>query len=306
MRDVLDLGERRADEAHERRALVGLLEHVADRFLGGAGRDAHVDGREDAAIDRDEVRRERHRPADPLLDLGAVAVVEDAVGRHAAVDFGEVRPLGRCLAGAGDARLGVDDDVAVGGEQAGFGQRRQGEQGGGGVAARVGDELRPGDGAALPLGEAVGEPGRQPVRVRIPLGARGFVAQAEGAGEVDDADAGVHEGGRELGGRRIRQREEHDVGVARQCGGRERHDGAVPHARQCGQPPRRGAGLARRHRRGQRDGGMARQQPQQFLAGEAGGAGNRDAREGDGAVLRIARLAGLGCTGLHNCMHQKE
>ena len=79
--------------------------------LGRARRHAHVDRLEDAAVERHQVRHERHRDAQLLLDLGGVPVREDAVGRQAAVHFGEVRPLGRRLAGARDARLGVDDDV---------------------------------------------------------------------------------------------------------------------------------------------------------------------------------------------------
>ena len=68
--------------------------------------------------------------------------------------------------------------------------------------------------------------------------------QAEGAGQVDDADAGLDERGRQLGGRLVGQREEDDVGVARERGGVERRDGAVPDARQRGQASRRGAGEA--------------------------------------------------------------
>jgi hypothetical protein len=45
---------------------------------------------------------------------------------------------------------------------------------------------------------------------------------------------------------------------------------------------------------------MAREQAQQFLAGETGGAGDRDPRH------RRALRSIVGCTGLHNCMHQKE
>ena len=59
------------------------------------------------------MRREGDRAAEPLLDFGAVPVAEHAVGRQAAVHFGEMRALGRRLAGARDARLRVDDDVGA-------------------------------------------------------------------------------------------------------------------------------------------------------------------------------------------------
>ena len=59
------------------------------------------------------MRHERHRHADLLFDFGGVAMGEDAVRRDAAVALGEVRALGRRLAGAGDARLRVDDHARL-------------------------------------------------------------------------------------------------------------------------------------------------------------------------------------------------
>jgi hypothetical protein len=219
------------------------------------------------------------------------------------VDFREVRSLGRRLAGARHTRLGIDDDVGVRQEQPGLDQRREGEQRRRGVAPGVGDQPRACDLAALTLREAVGDTRRKRVRLRIPLRQEGVVVQTECSREVDDADAGIHERRRQLGGGGVGQRQEHDVGLVRERLGRERHDGAVPQASQRRQPARRCAGLARRHRRRERNGGMPRQQAQQLLAGEAGRAGNRHARASgsvSGCLTRLRRI------GLHNCMHRKE
>src|SRR4029077_14872442 len=100
VRDVLDLGQRRTGQPDERGAPIGALVDVGQRLFGRARGDTHVDGREDAAIDRDQVRREGDLASHPLLDLGAVAVVEYAVRGEAAVDLREVRALRRRLAGA--------------------------------------------------------------------------------------------------------------------------------------------------------------------------------------------------------------
>ena len=181
MRDVLDLRQRGAGEPHERGPCIRALEDVAERLFGSAGRDADVDRREDAAIEGHQVRRERHRAAGALLDFGAVAVVEHAVGRQAVVALGEVRPLGRGLAGTRHTGLRVDDDVGAGDEETGVNQRRQREQRGGRVAARIGDEAGRRHGVALALGQAVGEARGQLVRFRIPARARAGIAQPERA-----------------------------------------------------------------------------------------------------------------------------
>jgi hypothetical protein len=48
---------------------------------------------------------------------------------------------------------------------------------------------------------------------------------------------------------------------------------------------------------------MPRQQAEQFLAGEAGRTGNRDAGPSRSVSGCLARLRLIG---LHNCMHRKE
>ena len=102
--------------------------------------------REDAAVHRRQVRREDHLhglaggPAENLLDLRLMAVLADAVGRDALVALGKVRvQLGRA-ARAGNAALAIDDDV-VRLDPAGLQQRRERQDGRGGIAAGIGDEL---------------------------------------------------------------------------------------------------------------------------------------------------------------------
>ena len=108
-----------------------------------------VDRRENPPIERHQVRREGDRTAQALLDLGAVAMGEDAVCRQAAVALGKVGALGRRLAGARDAGLRVDDHVRARHEDAGGGQRRQRQKRRGWVTARIGHQPRVPDGLAL-------------------------------------------------------------------------------------------------------------------------------------------------------------
>ena len=76
------------------RVRVRRLERPAEcRRSSTPGLQPRVDRLENAAIERHQVRHERHRHADFLFDLGAMAVREYAVRGHAAVNLGEVRAL---------------------------------------------------------------------------------------------------------------------------------------------------------------------------------------------------------------------
>ena len=113
-----------------------------------------------------------------LLDLRHMAVIADAVRRQALARFREQDVLLQRAAGAGDARLRIDDD-AVGHDQLGLGQRQKREQHGGGIAARTGDEARGLDLLRVVLGQPVDgllEKLRRAMLAAIPFGIDGGVA----------------------------------------------------------------------------------------------------------------------------------
>ena len=229
------------------------------------------------------MRHERHRRAELLLDLGGVPVREHAVRGDAAMVLAEMRPIAGRLAGAGNAGLGIDDDAAF--EQAGCGQRLEREQRGRRIAAGARDQLRPANGVGMPLRQPVDHSGRQRGRRRIPALPIGVAADAEGAREVDDATVALQQRRADVRGRGFGQRQKHDVGVGGEAIDVERRDRAVPDALERRQRPGR-ARRARRHRLGQRDRRMPRQQADELLPGVAGGARDRDA--GAGAAAPVA------------------
>jgi hypothetical protein len=108
------------------------------------------------------------------------------------------------------------------------------------------------------------------------------LSQPVGTRQVEHAPPALEQRRHHVGGRILRQRQEHRVGVARQHVDIERHDRAVPEVsqtRQCAVRTRR----RRPHRRGDPDVGMPHQQPDQLLARIAGRARHPD---GDVPVLR--------------------
>ena len=97
---------------------------------------------------------------DLLLDLRRMPVLADRIGRQAFAGLGEEHVLLEAAAGAGDAGLGVDDDVA-GVDQPVGDDRQSGEQRRGRIAARAGDQPRVADGGAVVLGQPVDRLGLQ-------------------------------------------------------------------------------------------------------------------------------------------------
>ena len=123
-----------------------------------------------------------------LLDLGRVAVGGDLVGNDVLARIGEVGALVERAPCAGDALLGVDDDIL---NQPGAGQRREREHGRGRIAARVGDDARRGDARAMQLGEPVHGLAQQ---LRLGVGAvpalvGGQRGEAEVCAQIDHARA---------------------------------------------------------------------------------------------------------------------
>ena len=99
MHDVLDLREGASGEPDERCFRVGLVHGRRHLRLGRTWAQRAVDGLEDPAIQRHQVRHEGHAVAEFLLNFRAVSVSKDAVGGDAPVVFGEVRAIARGLAG---------------------------------------------------------------------------------------------------------------------------------------------------------------------------------------------------------------
>ncbi len=227
MRDVLDLGQVAPGEPDERRVGVRGVQHLANLLRGDTRLQPRVDRFENAAIERNEMRHERDRDPQLLLDLGRVPVSEHAIRRHAAVTLGEVRPLARRLARTRHARLRVDDHARF--DHPRGHQRTHGEDRRRRVAARTGHERRVFQFLAVVLREPVGERrlhlGR---RVRVPLLPRGIVTQPERTREIEDAAAAARQGRTDLGGSGIRQREKNGVGLGRERVEIERHDWLIP------------------------------------------------------------------------------
>ena len=188
--------------------------------------EADVDGFENAAVSGNQLRGERELrlgKTGVLEDFRDMAVMEDRVGREVLGRFAEVSLEGGLAAGAGDAGLGVADDAGGEIEDPGLDEGTESEIGGGGVAAGIGDEAGAADLVAVELGKTVdggGEQVRGDGRFFIPALVDIGSAEAEGTGEVDDAEAGVEEGGGQIDGDFVRSGEE-DGGelVARGGGG---------------------------------------------------------------------------------------
>ena len=96
---------------------------------------------------------------------------------------------------AGDAALGVDDDVRRL-DQAGLQQRGQGQDGAGRIAARIGHQLGRRNLVAEQLGQAVDDLAhavRIGVLLAVPLGVDFRVVETVVGAEIDDPPAGVQQ-----------------------------------------------------------------------------------------------------------------
>jgi hypothetical protein len=214
---------RALDDLHPRLARVGAA--VQRRGLDLA-RQRDVAGDQLAVGERDEVRRERHphAAAELLLDLGRVPVRPHLVWGHGLVDGDEVLAVRRLAAGARDARFRVDHHVA---EQSLARQRRQREDRGGRVAARVGDQPGAGDLLAMQLREPVDRVRevRGGAVLAVPLLVGGQLAQPEVGREVDDADPALEQLGNDRRGGAVRVGDDGrvDVELGRRGLEHERH-----------------------------------------------------------------------------------
>ncbi len=173
------------------------------------------------------MRREDHASLEPeyLLDFGSVPVRGDAVGLEVLVGEAEVGALRGLLAGARDARHGIDHDHAVGRNEPGAHGRGRSEGRGRRIAPGTGHERgRAGGHEPGGLRQAVGEQlGQAERRLRQKLELRvqrvvvalvhGSILQPEVGREVDHRDALVKQHRRMLQGDRVRNRQERHVEV---------------------------------------------------------------------------------------------
>ena len=184
-------------DMHEGAARVSRAERLVE--IGGArlARHPHIAGAELAARHGRKMGREvdgeagARGDAQFLFDLGHVAVIADAVRREPLARFREQDILLQAAAGAGDARLRIDDDVRRV-DQLRFHERQKREQHRGRIAAGTGYEPRSGDFVAIVLGQAVDRVFQQrgrAVLIAIPLGIGAGIAQAKIGRHVDDLDA---------------------------------------------------------------------------------------------------------------------
>ncbi len=171
---------------------------------------SRVDRLENPAVERHEVRDERHRDAQLLLDLGGMPVREDAVGRDAVVALGEVRPLGRRLARARDAGLGVDDNPRL--HEASRDERLQRQHRGRRIAPGARDEAGAREVLPVAFGQSVRQWHVDVRRMGIPALPEFRVPQAEGAGKIEDPGASTGQNRRDLGRQRLRDGEEDGIG----------------------------------------------------------------------------------------------
>ena len=224
-----------------------------------------------------------------LLDLGDVAVAAEAVRLHALVDLAEHHLGLRVAAGAGDAALRVDHEVA---DEPGTGERGERQQRRRRVAARRADErdrriderLELG---AMQLGQAVdGDVEELGDRVleAVPARVVGRVAKPEVGPEVDDGGAA----GRPGRARASRRRRGGGPGTRRRRRGARSPRSGRSSARWAWWSP---IGLVLAVAAGQPDDlhvRMARQQADELAAGVPGRADDADADPARPAVVRYA------------------
>ena len=203
---------RHVGQLDERLAVVEARVYVGD--LGGrqllAG--AHVATREQALVERHEVRDERDPElvgAELLLELRAVAVALDLVRVDVLGDRREVRRLGRAAARARHARLRVDDDVLDH-----VAERREREDRGGRVATGAGDQIGALDLVAVQLRQPVDRPAEQAGRlVRLVVALVARAVQAEVGRQVDDLQPAVQQVLDDRRRRAVRVGDERGVGA---------------------------------------------------------------------------------------------
>src|SRR5580658_923324 len=213
-RDVLQFGQRaRGPDADHGASGIKLAIEGFDGISRLLLSERDVNRRKDAARERQEVRRKNElRLAEScvLENFRRVAMREKIVSFEVFVDFDELHILTRIFACAAGTGFAITDDVLAVRYRTGVGKRAEGEDNAGGVAAGIGDQARFSDVLRIQLGKAVdGFTEIAGVRRRqlVPGGKCFRLRKAEGAAQVNHAEARFEKRGSEFRGNFMRRGE---------------------------------------------------------------------------------------------------
>ena len=280
---------RRVENLDERLVGIGRLEHV-ERIA--SARRLGVASDENAAIHRHKVRGKEQVLPERHLHLASMAMIEEAIGRQAAVDVVEMGLGARRLARARHARHAVDGDAARL-DQSRIDQRFERQDGSRRIATRCRDRPRAPDRLAVQFGDAVFEHVEQVgglVRLAVPGRIVVRARKAEVCAQIHERHAGIEDRGREClrhamgeGGKDEIDLAQHGVVILDDRRPRIGHGKVRMH----------GAELLSRLARPAQDRGldqrMRGQQPQQFAAGIAARAENQGPFHFHGAPICMDR-----------------
>ena len=148
-----------------------------------------------------------------LHHLRLMSMAAQAVGREVGVDLGEVRSDFQRSSRPRNSRLSINDRAPV--QPAFRGQRRQGENCRGRIAAGHADQARLRDRVAMQLRQPIDRLGQQMRRrmLAVPLFVRLFVVEAEIGRRVDHRRAALDERRQPLGRRSVGQSGEDHIDV---------------------------------------------------------------------------------------------
>src|SRR6266851_3010173 len=221
VRDVLELRQLASGpDAHHRAPGVELAVGGFNGFGGMRGAERHVDGRKNSAGQRQKMRGENHAvfgQAGVLENFRGVAMREKVIGLEIFVDFNEMEVATGIFAGATGSGLAIAHNAAAGCDEASIGERPQGENDAGGIAAGVGEEAGLGNFRGIKLREAING-FTEPIGVRrgkLVPGGEGFGgAKAKSAAEIDDAETHLEESRCDFRGNFVRGGEKRGAGAA--------------------------------------------------------------------------------------------
>src|SRR5580692_8547998 len=159
-------------------------------------------------------------------NLRRVAMREEIIGFEIFVDFDELEVAAWISACAADAGFAIADDALVWRDKTSIGERAEGKDDAGGVAAGIGDEASFCDFFGIELGKAV-DGFAEIISVRrrqlVPGGECFRCVKAEGAAQIHDTQTRFEKRGGEFGGNFMRRGEKSGSRCGR-CDGVERKE----------------------------------------------------------------------------------